>query len=156
MPVEHHGNATESTEEADEVVAIIHRLIGTAWQSAPDAAPRPLADADIIVVTPYNAQQQTLRERLDAAGLLGTRVGTVDKFQGQEAAVAIVSLAASSSRDAPRGMEFLLNRNRLNVAISRAQWAAYLVHSPGLLDSLPHSPAGVAELSAFIRLTETG
>ncbi len=156
VPVEHHGNATESTEEADEVVAIIHRLIGTAWQSAPDAAPRPLADADIIVVTPYNAQQQTLRERLDAAGLLGTRVGTVDKFQGQEAAVAIVSLAASSSRDAPRGMEFLLNRNRLNVAISRAQWAAYLVHSPGLLDSLPHSPAGVAELSAFIRLTEAG
>jgi uncharacterized protein len=154
VPVRHTGNATESTEEADEVVAIIHRLIGTAWQSGPDAAPRPLAADDIIVVTPYNAQQQTIRDRLDAAGLRGTRVGTVDKFQGQEAAVAIVSLAASSSRDAPRGMEFLLNRNRLNVAISRAQWAAYLVYSPGLLDSLPHTPAGVAELSAFIRLTE--
>jgi uncharacterized protein len=154
VPVVHHGNATESVEEAEEVVAIIRRLIGTAWQSAPDAAPRPLAAADVIVVTPYNAQQQTIRERLDAAGLRGTRVGTVDKFQGQEAAVAIVSLAASSSREAPRGMEFLLNRNRLNVAISRAQWAAYLVHSPGLLDSLPHSPVGVAELSAFIRLTE--
>lgn len=156
VPVRHTGNATESVEEADEVVAIIHRLIGTPWRSAPDAAPRPLADADVIVVTPYNAQQQTIRDRLDAAGLRGARVGTVDKFQGQEAAVAIVSLAASSSRDAPRGMEFLLNRNRLNVAISRAQWAAYLVHSPGLLDSLPHTPAGVAELSAFIRLTEAG
>ncbi len=156
VPVEHHGNATESVEEADEVAAIIQRLIGTPWRSAPDAAPRPLADTDVIVVTPYNAQQQTIRERLDAAGLRGTRVGTVDKFQGQEAAVAIVSLAASSSRDAPRGMEFLLNRNRLNVAISRAQWTAYLVHSPGLLDSLPHTPAGVAELSAFIRLTEAG
>jgi len=83
-----------------------------------------------------------------------TRVGTVDKFQGQEAVSAIVSLAASTSRDAPRGMEFLLNRNRLNVAISRAQWAAYLVHSPGLLESLPATPGGVAELSAFIRLTE--
>ena len=154
VPVEHHGNATESVEEADEVVAIIRRLIGTAWTPGTDAAPRPLAADDVIVVTPYNAQQQTIRERLDAAGFTSTRVGTVDKFQGQEAAVAIVSLAASSSRDAPRGMEFLLNRNRLNVAISRAQWAAYLVHSPGLLDSLPHSPVGVAELSAFIRLTE--
>lgn len=154
VPVEHHGNATESVEEADEVVAIIRRLIGSKWTPGPDAAPRPLGDDDVIVVTPYNAQQHTIRERLDAAGLSGTRVGTVDKFQGQEAAVAIVSLAASSSRDAPRGMEFLLNRNRLNVAISRAQWAAYLVHSPGLLDSLPATPGGVAELSAFIRLTE--
>ena len=163
VPVAHSGNATESGEEADEVVAIIRRLVGSAWSPGPadDGTPRsdprpdrPLAADDIIVVTPYNAQQQCIRERLDAAGLHATRVGTVDKFQGQEAAVAIVSLAASSSRDAPRGMEFLLNRNRLNVAISRAQWAAYLVHSPGLLDSLPHTPVGVAELSAFIRLTE--
>ena len=159
VAVEHHGNATESVEETDAVVAIIRNLIGTAWNPGPDKngtprPDRPLGDDDVIVVTPYNAQQQCIRERLDAAGLRGTRVGTVDKFQGQEAAVAVVSLAASSSRDAPRGMEFLLNRNRLNVAISRAQWAAYLVHSPGLLDSLPHTPHGVAELSAFIRLTE--
>jgi len=157
--IEHHGNATESVEEAEEVEAIIRNLIGTAWNPGPDKngtplPDRPLGDDDVIVVTPYNAQQQCIRERLDAAGLRGTRVGTVDKFQGQEAAVAIVSLAASSSRDAPRGMEFLLSRNRLNVAISRAQWAAYLVHSPGLLDSLPPTPHGVAELSAFIRLTE--
>lgn len=154
VPVHHHGNATESTQEADEVVAIIRNLIGTAWRSDADTPDRPLRDDDVIVVTPYNAQQQTIRERLDAAGLRATRVGTVDKFQGQEAAVAIVSLAASSSLEVPRGMEFLLNRNRLNVAISRAQWAAYLVHSPGLLDALPHTPVGVAELSAFIRLIE--
>lgn len=155
VPVQHQGNATESTEEAGDVVAIIHRLIGASWMPAAGATARPLAADDVIVVTPYNAQQQTIREHLDAAGFGATRVGTVDKFQGQEAAVAIVSLAVSSSRDAPRGMEFLLNRNRLNVAISRAQWAAYLVHSPGLLDSLPQSPDGVAALSAFIRLTES-
>ncbi|UYN84033.1 MAG: TM0106 family RecB-like putative nuclease [Microcella sp.] len=154
VPVEHHGNATESVDEAEAVVAIIRRLIGTSWTPGAGRSARPFADDDVIVVTPYNAQQQVIRAHLDAARLHGTRVGTVDKFQGQEAAVAIVSLAASSSRDAPRGMEFLLNRNRLNVAISRAQWAAYLVHSRGLLDSLPSSPAGVAELSAFIRLTE--
>lgn len=154
VPVPHTGNATESVEEADEVVAIIRRLIGTAWQPGAGRDTRPLTDHDVIVVTPYNAQQQTIRHALDAAGLNGTRVGTVDKFQGQEAAIAIVSLAASSAHDVPRGLDFLLNRNRLNVAISRAQWAAYLVHSPGLTDALPHTPQGVAELSAFIRLTE--
>ena len=156
VPVEHHGNATESVEEADEVVRLVRQHLGTSWYDGVQvrAPTRTLRDDDIIVVTPYNAQQQTIRERLDAAGLHDTRVGTVDKFQGQEAVIAIVSLAASSSRDAPRGMEFLLNRNRLNVAISRAQWAAYLVYSPGLLDSLPATPRGVAELSAFIRLTE--
>lgn len=154
VPVPHTGNATESVEEAAEVVAIIRRLIGTAWQPGADRDPRPLTDRDVIVVTPYNAQQQAIRHALDAAGLNGTRVGTVDKFQGQEAAIAIVSLAASSAHEVPRGLDFLLNRNRLNVAISRAQWAAYLVHSPGLTDALPHTPQGVAELSAFIRLTE--
>ncbi len=154
VPVPHTGNATESGEEAAEVVAIIHRLIGMPWRAARAADPRPLGDRDVIVVTPYNAQQQTIRRALDAAGLNGTRVGTVDKFQGQEAAIAIVSLAASSAHEVPRGLDFLLNRNRLNVAISRAQWAAYLVYSPGLTDALPHTPHGVAELSAFIRLTE--
>jgi len=154
VPVRHTGNATESVEEAAEVVAIIQRLLGTTWRPAADAPARPLDDRDVIVVTPYNAQQQTIRQALDAAGLRGTRVGTVDKFQGQEAAIAIVSLAASSAHEVPRGLDFLLNRNRLNVAISRAQWAAYLVHSPGLTDALPHTPQGVAELSAFIRLTE--
>jgi uncharacterized protein len=160
VPVEHHGNATESVEEAEQVVAIIRAHIGLEWMpgtrddGTPQGRTRPFTPSDAIVVTPYNAQQQLIREHLDAAGFAATRVGTVDKFQGQEAVVAIVSLAASSSRDVPRGMEFLLNRNRLNVAISRAQWAAYLVHSPGLLDSLPHTPGGVAELSAFIRLVE--
>ena len=79
-------------------------------------------------------------------------VGTVDKFQGQEAAVAIVSLAASSGRDAPRGLEFLLLQNRLNVAVSRAEHTAYVVYGTGLLDDLPRTPEGVARLSAFARL----
>lgn len=154
VPVPHTGNATESVEEAEEVVAIIRRLIGSAWQPSAGAPSRDLRDDDVIVVTPYNAQLQCIRQALDTAGYTGTRVGTVDKFQGQEAAVAIVSLAASSAHDVPRGLDFLLNRNRLNVAISRAQWAAYLVHSPGLVDAMPHTPHGVAELSAFLRLTE--
>jgi superfamily I DNA and/or RNA helicase len=81
-------------------------------------------------------------------------VGTVDKFQGQEAAVSIVSLAASSAAEVPRGLEFLLLPNRLNVAISRAQWAAYLLYSPALTEYLPTNVTALAHLSAFISLVE--
>ncbi|MET0976624.1 MAG: C-terminal helicase domain-containing protein, partial [Leifsonia sp.] len=153
-PVVHSGNATESPEEAERVVAIVNSVVGLHWRSSPDAAGRPLEPADVIVVTPYNAQLALVRSALDQAGLPEVRVGTVDKFQGQEAAIAIVSLAASSAADVPRGMEFLIMKNRLNVAISRAQWAAFLVYSPELTEYLPITPQGVAELSAFIRLVE--
>ncbi|WP_350348825.1 TM0106 family RecB-like putative nuclease [Agromyces sp. G08B096] len=159
IPVRHEDNTTYSPEEAEAVVELVRSLLGRAWHDADDSAagtvvapPRPLGEADLIVVTPYNAQLTTVREALDRAGFTGVPVGTVDKFQGQEAAVAIVSLAASSASAAPRGIEFLLLKNRLNVAISRAKWAAYLLYSPGLLDALPHRPEGVAQLSAFIRL----
>ncbi|MFN3706668.1 TM0106 family RecB-like putative nuclease [Microcella sp.] len=158
--VEHHGNATESVDEAAVVVALVDQAVGLAWTDPTDRrvargnAPRPLTAADVIVVTPYNAQVQTVRAALDAAGHTDTRVGTVDKFQGQEAVIAIVTLAASSAADAPRGLDFLLNRNRLNVAISRAQWAAHIVHAPTIADHLPHTPAGLAELSAFLRLID--
>lgn len=164
VPVRHHGNATQSPEEAAAVVAIVRDLLGRPWRgiriddvgatSLDDA--RPLAEADIIVVTPYNAQQVLVEQALADAGWPAIPVGTVDRFQGQEAAVAIVSLAASSGRQAPRGLEFLLLRNRLNVAISRAMHTAYLVHSPALLDDLPRTPEGVARLSGFARLVGAG
>jgi uncharacterized protein len=97
---------------------------------------------------------ELLRNALQLSGYGKVPVGTVDKFQGQEAAIAIVSLAASSAYDVPRGLEFLLLANRLNVAISRAQWAAYLVYSPALTEYLPTNVAGLAQLSAFIDLVE--
>ncbi|MEZ3162076.1 TM0106 family RecB-like putative nuclease [Microbacterium sp. BWT-B31] len=160
VAVRHHGNATQSPEEASVVVGIVRDLLGRPWHdTAGDGQggrvrldPRPLSQKDLIVVTPYNAQQVCVEEALAAAGFGEIPVGTVDRFQGQEAAVAIVSLAASSGRDAPRGIEFLLLRNRLNVAVSRAKHTAYLVYSPGLLDDLPRTPEGVARLSAFARL----
>ncbi|WP_235008092.1 TM0106 family RecB-like putative nuclease [Microbacterium timonense] len=160
VPLRHHGNATQSLEEADEVARIVADLVGRDWidvvagdgDASQPAAPRPLAQRDLIVVTPYNAQQVAVEAALAAAGFPDVPVGTVDKFQGREAAVAILSLAASSGREAPRGLEFLLLRNRLNVAISRAMHTAYLVYSPGLLDDLPHTPEGVARLSGFARL----
>ena len=114
---------------------------------------RPLGEGDVLVVAPYNAQVSLLRAELDRAGYADVRVGTVDKFQGQEAPVVIVSMTASSPTDVPRGMDFLLSRNRVNVAVSRAQWAAVVVMSPRLTDYLPNTPFTLAELGAFLRLT---
>jgi uncharacterized protein len=160
VPVRHHGNATASTEEADAVVALVSDLVGRAWSDAEGGAgdsavmhpSRPLRADDVIVITPYNAQQVAVEEALAAAGFPEVPVGTVDRFQGKEAVVAILTLAASSGRDAPRGLEFLLLRNRINVAISRAMQVAFVVYSPALLDDLPRTPEGVARLSAFARL----
>ena len=155
VPLRHRRNATESPEEAVEVVRIVQGLIGRAFTDV-DGSTRPLGQSDIIVVAPYNAQKQLVHDELTAAGFGQVPVGTVDNFQGKEAVVSIVTLAASSGRDAPRGPEFLLLQNRLNVAISRAQVAAFLIHSPALLDDLPRTPEGVARLSAFARLVGAG
>jgi predicted RecB family nuclease len=151
LPIRHHGNATASPEEAERVVALVRDVVGRTFHDVGESE-RALTVDDVIVVTPYNAQQVVVEEALADAGFADVRVGTVDRFQGQEAVVSIVSLAASSGRDAPRGLEFLLLQNRLNVAVSRAQVAAYLLYSPGLLDDLPRTPEGVARLSAFARL----
>lgn len=153
-PVRHTGNSTFSPEEAAKVVEITQLLLG-ATLTLGDQTPRSLTAKDVIVIAPYNAQVQEIERQLAAAGLEYVRVGTVDKFQGQEAVVAIVSLTASSAEDAPRGLEFVLLRNRINVAISRGQWAAHVVSSPTLGDSLPASVASLTSLSAYLRLIES-
>ncbi len=156
-PVLHDGNATSSEEEAAEVVRIVRDALGRGWTDPTcDRSGDALREDDIIVVSPYNAQVALVERLLAEAGLPRVRVGTVDRFQGQEAVIAVVSLAASSPAEVPRGLSFLLMRNRLNVAISRAQWAAYLVHSPELTEHLPRTVDGVAELSAFLRLLDAG
>jgi superfamily I DNA and/or RNA helicase len=149
--VPHDGNATESREEAAAIVAQIGALVGLAWTTKDGT--RPLMAADVLVLAPYNAQVLLLREHLAAAGLGDVRVGTVDKFQGAEAPVAFVSMTASSVEDIPRGIPFLLNRNRLNVAISRAQYAAVVVRAETLTDYLPAAPSGLVDLGAFLALT---
>ncbi len=162
LPVRHRGNSTCSVEEADEVVRLVAGLVGREWIGAEGGAgdsatvceARALRPDDVIVITPYNAQQVAVEEALAAAGLADVPVGTVDRFQGKEAVVAILTMAASSGREAPRGLEFLLLRNRINVAISRAMQAAYVVYSPALLDDLPRTPEGVARLSGFARLVD--
>ncbi len=152
VAIPHDGNATESPEEADAIVARIRPLLNGVWTD--ENGTRPLTEDDVMVVTPYNAQVVLLRQRLGAAGLAEVRVGTVDKFQGQQAPVVFVSMVASSIDDVPHGISFLLNRNRLNVAISRAKYAAVIVRSEALTEYLPSSPKGLLELGAFLSLTE--
>lgn len=152
IAIQHSGNATESVEEADKIVELVRDLLPRTWIE--DGASVHLKDAEenIIVVAPYNAQVQLIKSKLNAAGLHGIPVGTVDKFQGKEAAVAIVSMTASSEQDVPRGIEFLFMPNRLNVAISRAKWAAYLLYSPGLLDFKPTNVDNLRLFSKFVNL----
>ena len=151
LRVRHEGNATESPEEAQAIVDLIHTLVGLDWTA--EGGTRPLTSNDVLVLAPYNAQVVLLRRHLADAGLGDVRVGTVDKFQGAEAPVAIVSMTASSVDDIPRGIPFLLNRNRLNVAISRAQYAAVIVRAEALTEYLPTAPNGLVELGAFLALT---
>lgn len=157
-PVEHAGCSVRSVQEAQAVVDCVRELLGREWVSAAGAEPRPLAAEDCIVVAAYNAQVDCVREALIAAGLAdssgaGVRVGTVDKFQGQEAAVVLVSLA-SSRVDSGRGAGFVLSPNRLNVAVSRGQWQAVLVHSPLVARSVPQDVEEVLALSGFAGLVE--
>ena len=157
-PVEHAGCSVRSVQEAQAVVDCVRELLGSEWVPAAGAEPRPLAAEDCIVVAAYNAQVDCVREALIAAGLAdssgaGVRVGTVDKFQGQEAAVVLVSLA-SSRVDSGRGAGFVLSPNRLNVAVSRGQWRAVLVHSPLVARSVPQDVEEVLALSGFAGLVE--
>jgi uncharacterized protein len=142
VPVPHLGNSTSSEEEANAVVELVNQLHGKRDPS------------NVLVVAAYNAQVDLLRRMLDEAGFEAVLVGTVDKFQGREGLAVIYSFAASSSMDAPRGLEFLLDRNRLNVAISRAKATCYLVFSETLLESQFNSVAEVKAVSRLAGLLE--
>ncbi len=150
--IDHDGNSVDSPEEADAIVAEIAAMLGTPWTD--EHGTRPLRAEDVLVVTPYNAQVVLLRDRLDAAGLRGVKAGTVDKFQGRQAPVVFISMVASSIAEVPRGIAFLLNRNRLNVAVSRAKYAAIVVRSATLTDYLPSTPAGLVDLGAFLAVCQ--
>ena len=127
-PVEHADCRVSSSEEVDEVSSCYQQLLGRIFTERSGAV-REIGPEDILVVAPYNAQVRLLRQALPA----DAQIGTVDKFQGRQASVVICSMTTSSIEEIPRGMEFLLSRNRLNVAVSRAQALAILVGSPKLL-----------------------
>jgi uncharacterized protein len=130
LEVAHEYRGQSSVEEADAVAAAVDALVGSPF-TGEDGSTRPLREEDILVVAPYNAQVRTLRSRLPVA----VAVGTVDRFQGQQAPVVVVSMASSTVEDAPRGIGFAFDSHRFNVATSRAQCRAVLACSPLLLDA---------------------
>ncbi|GAC1431143.1 MAG: hypothetical protein NVSMB62_28290 [Acidobacteriaceae bacterium] len=150
LPVSHVGNQNSSPEEAAIVAELVKRVASGAnsWTDS-DGRSRRLTLQDVLVITPYNAQVQQIQQLLP-----GARVGTVDKFQGQEAPVAIYSLATSSHADAPRGMEFLYSLNRLNVATSRARCVSIIVASPAIFDPDCSTPRQLKLANAFCRFLE--
>jgi uncharacterized protein len=150
VPVEHEGNQSRATEEVDAIKVIVAELAdgGVTWRDK-DGSERALTRADLMVVAPYNAQVTAL-----AAELPDVRVGTVDKFQGQQAPVVIVSLTTSSPDEAPRGMSFLYSANRLNVATSRAKGLCILVGNPKLFEPDCRTPEQMRLANAFCRYLE--
>ncbi|MEO8433400.1 MAG: TM0106 family RecB-like putative nuclease [Pyrinomonadaceae bacterium] len=151
VPVNHTGNQSESPEEVERVAEIVDSLLreGTTWTNKKGET-APLLLKNILIVAPYNAQVSALARRLPP----GARVGTVDKFQGQEAPVVIYSMTTSAPEDAPRGMEFLYSSNRLNVATSRAQCVTVLVANPKLFDVQCRTPRQIELANAFCRYLE--
>jgi uncharacterized protein len=149
LPVAHQGDAARCREEGDLVAA----LVGRPWTNQRGEA-RPLTVADILIVAPYNAQVGEITRRVRERTGHGARVGTVDKFQGQEGAVVLFSMATSSPEDAPRNAEFLYSRHRLNVAISRARALAVLICSPDLLRLRCRTAEQMRLANAFCRLLE--
>jgi len=150
VPVEHDGNTDESLEEALAVERIWRGLVGREWVNR-DGLVRPIGADGIVIVSPFNAHRKLLLDRLPA----GARVGTVDKFQGQEAPVSIYTMATSRPEDAPRGMSFLYSLNRLNVATSRARALAIVVASPRLLEAVARSPDQVRMANGLCAFVET-
>ena len=151
IPVHHAGNQSESPEEVEKVGDLVDELLrsGATWTNK-HRETLPLKLADILVVAPYNAQVSALAKRFP----VGATVGTVDKFQGQEAPIVIYSMTTSTPEDAPRGMEFLYSLNRLNVAISRAQCVAVLVACPALFQVRCKTPRQMELANAFCRYLE--
>jgi uncharacterized protein len=148
-PVEHAGHRQASTEEAEWIAAEIRRLLGTPYRDGD--LERTLVADDFVVVSPYNAHVRRLREQIRDTNI---RIGTVDKFQGQQAPVVFYSMASSGGEDVPRGLDFLFSRNRLNVAISRAKCLAYLVASPRLLDASCRTVEQMRLANALCELVE--
>ncbi|MBB3877011.1 MAG: TM0106 family RecB-like putative nuclease [Sphingomonas sp.] len=150
-PVSHEGRSQVSPEEVDEIGGIVERLVGGRFRAS-DGTERTIGLSDIIVVAPYNAQVNALRTGLPAQ----LRIGTVDKFQGQEAPICIVSMTTSSGDELPRDIEFLFSLNRINVAVSRAKTTAIVLANPKLLETPCQTVEEMALVNALCLLREHG
>lgn len=150
VPVLHEGNTSSAPEEAERVAELVNAILASraTWIDR-EGVERPVGLSDVMVIAPYNAQVFELQDRLP-----GARIGTVDKFQGQETPIVIYSMTTSTHADAPRGMEFLYSLNRLNVATSRAQCVCVLVASPAVLEAECRTPRQMQLANAYCRYLE--
>ena len=136
----------------EEVARIVANLLSDGVERiGQDGRQHPMTPADIRVVAPFNAQVNKIHQQLESAGHGAVPTGTVDMFQGQEAAVVIYSLASSRAEDAPRGMEFLYSLNRLNVATSRARCVVIVVASSALFEPDCQTPRQMRLANALCR-----
>jgi uncharacterized protein len=148
--VEHDGDIQQSDEEVERVKAIYDELFGCPY-TAKDGSTRPLALEDFLFIAPYNAQVRALQNALPD----GARVGSVDKFQGQQAPVCILSLCSSYGEYGSRGLAFILDRNRINVAISRAQCLAVVVADPRIASADAGSINEMMLVNLFCKLSDS-
>lgn len=149
--IEHDGNTQQSDEEIGRVTKIYQELLGRIYTDK-DGNARPLTMEDFLFISPYNAQVRALQATLP----LGARVGSVDKFQGQEAPVCILSLCSSYGEYGSRGLSFILDRNRVNVAISRAQCLAIVVADPRIAETPASSIEEMRLVNLFCKLAAYG
>ena len=145
VPVSHEGNTQGSPEEVDQITAIANELIGSPYWPDPDGNVRMIGWDNILFVAPYNYQVNLLRAALGE----DAKIGSIDKFQGQEAPIVILSMCASDAADGPRGIDFLFSKNRLNVAISRAQALAIVVGNPKLAQTSVNSLKQMEQINFF-------
>jgi uncharacterized protein len=150
LPVAHHGNQSSCPEEADAIRDLVAEVLrsNATWTDR-EGIEREIGLDDILIIAPYNAQVFEIQERIP-----GGRIGTVDKFQGQEAPIVIYSITTSSYLDAPRGLEFLYSANRLNVATSRARAICVLIGSPAVFEAECRTPRQMLLANAFCRYLE--
>ena len=149
IEMKHENNIQTSLEEFEVVNKLMKQMIGSDYED--NGKKRKLNVEDFLIISPYNTQVNLLISKLEEAKIKNPKVGTIDKFQGQEAPITIISMTSSDSDSLPRNKEFFFSRNRLNVAISRAQVASIILFNPLLLDSSPKNLDHIKLMNNFFK-----
>ena len=145
----HKNNVQTSIEEFEVIKDLMKEMIGTEFDD--NGQIRTLTVDDFLIISPYNTQVNLLISKLEEFEINNPRVGTIDRFQGQEAPITIISMTSSDSDSLPRNKEFFFSRNRLNVAISRAQVASIILFNPNLLDTSPKNLDQIKLMNNFFK-----
>lgn len=147
IQADHQGDSQKSTEEADLIDDLITQFTGKDFYNE-KGEKRTISKNDVLVVSPYNIQTNYLISRFNKLA----RIGTIDKFQGQQGSITIVSMTSSDPDCLPRNLDFLFDKNRLNVSISRSQLISIVIFNPRLLDTYPRNKEQLILLNNFCKL----